>query len=70
MAVDFPVEGKAYHFKKLKDHAELRIRSEKPADRERGKFLLLLAVTLAVLWSVEWLAKKLNRRWMRMNSNG
>lgn len=58
VAVDFPVEGTAYHFQKLKDHAELRIESRKPADLERGKWLAWLIALLAVLGGGEWLWRR------------
>ena len=49
VAVDFPVEGMVYHFQKLKDHAELTIDSSRPADLERGKWLLWMLLCLGLL---------------------
>jgi hypothetical protein len=58
VAVNFPVEGAAYHFQKLKDHAELRIESREPADLERGKWLLWLGVCLGLIALGEQLRRR------------
>ena len=58
VAVDFPVEGTAYHFQKLKDHAELRIESREPANLERGKWLLWLSVCVGLIALGEQLRRR------------
>ncbi len=47
--VNFPTEGEAYYFQKLKDHAELQIESELPGDSKRLKWLILFAICIAIL---------------------
>lgn len=63
VAVDFPVEGTVYHFQKLKDHAELTIDSSRPADPERGKWLLWMLVCLGILIVGYGLAGKVRSRY-------
>lgn len=58
VAVDFPVEGQAYHFQKLKGHAELEFQSRKPADLERGKWIGWLLLLLAIAFVGEWLWRR------------
>lgn len=59
VAVDFPVEGEAYHFQKLRDHAELTVESREPAKLDRLAALAWLLVSLALLFAGE----RLWRRW-------
>lgn len=63
VAVDFPVEGAVYHFQKLKDHAELTIDSSRPADLERGRWLLWMLVCLGLLMVGYGLAGKVRSRY-------
>lgn len=57
--VEFPTEGQAHYFQKLKDHAELQIESALPGESKKGPWLILLLVCLALLWG----GKKLADRW-------
>ncbi len=58
VSVDFPVEGEAYHFQKVKGNAELHVVSREPADLERGRWLLWLVAVLAVMLGADSLLKK------------
>jgi len=48
LAVDFPTEGKVYHFKKLKANAELTVWITRPGKLERWKWLLVFLGAAAV----------------------
>ena len=57
--VDFPVEGQALYFEKLKDHAEIFIASARPRDMNRWLWLGVFLVLGLALWSGDrWLARR------------
>ncbi|MEM7600881.1 MAG: hypothetical protein AAF357_05650, partial [Verrucomicrobiota bacterium] len=62
VSVDFPVEGDALYFEKLKDHAELSVTSIAASDSKRLFWLLLLIAITAILWGGERLIVKKARR--------
>ncbi|MCB1088537.1 MAG: hypothetical protein KDM63_15985, partial [Verrucomicrobiae bacterium] len=62
VAVDFPQEGSAYHFQKVRDHAELTIASAKPTDFSRLKALGWLLLCLLLLAAGESVWRKFSTR--------
>ena len=50
VSVTFPVEGEAFYFQKLKSHAELDLTSTRPSRSKRGRYFLLLLLSVAILW--------------------
>lgn len=60
--VEFPVEGEAIYFEKLKDHAEIVIASARPADSKKLFWLILFAGCVVVLCGGERLASRRKKR--------
>ncbi|MEZ5301047.1 MAG: hypothetical protein R3F11_10405 [Verrucomicrobiales bacterium] len=60
--VNFPVEGEAYHFTKLKDHAELEISAVRTKTEKRPLYAILCALTLAAIWGADWLRRRIFAR--------
>lgn len=57
--IDFPVEGKAIYFQKLKGHAEISVSSALPSDSKKGPyFLWLIGIATALLAGRELLSRR------------
>ncbi len=52
LAVDFPREGRVYHFKKIKDEARLALWTARPARFARLGWLGLLLTGIAAWWTI------------------
>ncbi len=60
VSIEFPVEGEAVYFQKLKGHAEISLSSVLPSNSEKGKyFLWLLGIVTVLLAGRELLARRL-----------
>ena len=53
IAVDVPLEGRAFHFRKIKDHALLEVTVEKPMDTRQSNALWALLIGAVILIVVE-----------------
>lgn len=65
LAVDFPTDGRVYHFKKVKAHANLDVTVTTPAAWTRWKWLALACALAALLAG---LSRMMDRRAARMNT--
>ena len=66
VSIDFPVEGDAVYFQKLKDHAKLEIRSKTKQDFKQLEAFFILLVLLSLLG----IGKAIHDKWnSRPNSN-
>jgi hypothetical protein len=61
LAVDVPLEGTVHHFRKLKDHAKLDLKIDKPMDARQSGALWTLVVGVVLLALIS-AAKKIRLR--------
>ncbi len=62
LAVQVPLEGKVYHFRKLKDHALIEVTVAKPFDERQTGAMWALGIGLAVLTLIDFLRRAWSRR--------
>ena len=61
LAVDVPLDGKVYHFSKLKDHALIEVTVVKPFDERQTGALWVLGIGLAALLFFEFVRRRRTR---------
>lgn len=62
LAVDVPLDGKVYHFSKLKDHASIEVKIVKPFDERQTGAMWALGLGVAVLMLFEFVRRAWGRR--------